>query len=271
MISNESVTELQAGGGARPTVGDAVPSAVAKLVEAAISPRGVGVGRAFAPDAVAAYWDGAGEETEPRSVLRGAEAPLAAIAEKVVGEPRILVCVHDGGDCFVEGSVLLDGEPIASFLANLQLDARSLINRALLYHCPPVEQSTTWDAMRDAPGDAREVLDRYFEHLQEARFRAAAECFSEDCLYLHPPYSSGTPRAMFRGRDELTAGFEMRGRRTWEHKIVSCIQRGTECLLEGAVPGVPGGGSFLSSLSLDREGLIKRYFSVYCSPAIARR
>lgn len=271
MSSIDSVTKLQSGDGGRPLVGDAVPSAVAALIEAAAGHSRATAAEAFASDGIAAYWDGAGGESDPRSVLSGPEAIAAAVADKVSGEPRILICVVDGSDCFVEGTVLAGAESVASFLANFQFDAGGLVKRALLYHCPPVESSTTWEAALEAPGDAREILDRYFEHLQEARFRQAAECFSKECLYSHPPYSLGSPRAEFRGRDELTAGFEKRGPRSWGHDILSCVQRGPECLLEGAVPGVPGGGSFLSSLSLDADGLIKRYFAVYCSPAIARR
>ena len=70
------------------------------------------------------------------------------------------------------------------------------------------------------------MLDTYFEHLEHGRFAAAADCFSEDCLYSHPPYAPGAGRAEFRGRAELLAGFVRRGNRPYEHTLAVTLQRG---------------------------------------------
>ena len=52
--------------------------------------------------------------------------------------------------------------------------------------------------------------------------------------------------------------------------MLTSIQRGPHCLFEGAVNGLPGGGtgSFISSLSLAADGTIRRYVSFYCEPAV---
>jgi len=131
-----------------------------------------------------------------------------------------------------------------------------------------VNPSRTWDGdSGSSPGDTRTVLDAYFEHLGRGRFEDAAECFSEDCLYSHPPYAPGAGRAEFRGRAELVAGFVRRGYKSYAYRFAVVLQRGFGCILEGTALG----GSFLSSLSLDADGRILRYATVYCEPPVPRR
>src|SRR4051794_15429902 len=164
------------------------------------------------------------------------------------------------------------GEPLATVAASLQRAPGGAITRCLLYRTPYIEPSPTWaHADAGSPADARVVLDTYFEHLEAARFAEAADCFSEDCLYSHPPYAPGAGRAEFRGSDELLAGFVRRGNRPYEHTIAVTLQRGSECLLEGTATGTELGGSFVSSLSLDRDGRIRRYAAFYCEPPVPRR
>ena len=191
----------------------------------------------------------------------------AIMAELGSGEPEVLVCIDDGADCLLEGRVAGD-----TFAASLQRGAGGKITRCLLYRTPAIPPSPTWPGGGAVPGvDAREVLDAYFEHLREARFAAAASCFSEDCLYSHPPYGPGAGRAEFRGRAELLAGFRRRGNRPYAHTIAVALQRGPECMIEGTATGTALGGSFVSSLSLDRDGLIRRYAAFYCEPPVPRR
>jgi hypothetical protein len=240
------------------------PAAVARL-----SPR------AFADDALFAYWDGAGEETAARATAVGPHAIGAAIAA-VWGEQvrHPLVWVQDGADCFVEGRLLGDGrEAFATFVAALQIDDSGAVARCLAFHCPPVEPSPTWGPREPARGDgARSLLERYFECLTAGDFEGACECFSEDCLYSHPPYSAGAERAEFRGRAALLAGFaNVRGARpTRLPRIVCCVQDGSDCFIEGVVDGDPPRGSFLSSVSLDGDGLIRRYVAFYSDSRVPR-
>ena len=60
------------------------------------------------------------------------------------------------------------------------------------------------------------MLEAYFAGLRDARFEAAAAQFTDDCLYTHPPYSGGTERVLWRGRESVLRGFvEDRARARW--------------------------------------------------------
>jgi hypothetical protein len=106
-------------------------------------------------------------------------------------------------------------------------------------------------------------------------FAGAADCFSHDVLYSHPPYRhtgiDGNERVEFRGRAELLAAFQRRGRAAFDHHVSVYAQHGPHGLIEGRVDGLPDGrfGSFISSLSLDGAGCIRRYVSFYCEPGVA--
>jgi hypothetical protein len=115
------------------------------------------------------------------------------------------------------------------------------------------------------------VLERYFRHLGAANFPEAVASFSPDVMYDHPPYSPGTPRAVFHGRDELLDGFaNTRGPTPARQVVLSHVQAGRDCFIEGVVDGIPNGGSFVSSLSLDGEGLIHRYVAFYSASRVER-
>jgi hypothetical protein len=218
----------------------------------------------FASDALYAYWDGAGEETAPRTIARGRDEITRAIGSSRL-EP--LVCVEDERDRFVEGR--LAG---ATFAAAAQLDKDGRIARCLSFHCPPIEPPVSSET-KAPPGSALDVLERYFRHLVAGELAEACACFSEDCLYSHPPYRPATPRVEFRGRSELLHGFrETRGPRSSRPEIVCCVQRGANCFIEGVVSNDAGPkGSFVSSASLDGDGLIRRYVAFYTSSRIPRR
>jgi len=233
-----------------------------------------GVG-AFAEGALLAYWDGAGEETAPRALAHGSDRIRTALDRRAFGggRPEILVRLDDGSDCLLEGRLVGDDdEPLETFAASVQRDRTGAITRCLVYRSPLVEPSRTWGSQSDpSPGDARTVLDAYFERLGQGRFEEAVDCFSEDCLYSHPPYAPGAGRAEFRGRAELLAGFEHRGYRSYEYTLEAVLQRGADCMIEGTASGTALGGSFVSSLSLDEDARIQRYATFYCEPPIERR
>jgi hypothetical protein len=177
-------------------------------------------------------------------------------------------------DCLLEASLVdrATGARKASFYASFQLAGGEII-RALTYRCDPVEPSSTWDAPGTATHDARATVDGYFRDLDAARLEAAAAWFSDDVLYSHPPYFPGAPRAEFRGMSELLAGFEKRGPRTNRHEVSVCVQNGRDCLIEGYShkPEQKISGQFVSSLSLDADGRIRRYVALYCEPSVGRR
>ena len=242
------------------------------------SGRTAAAARQFAADGWYAYRTGT-DERAPRTVAVGLDEIERALVTDLAPEaslPEVLVCLQADADCLHEGRLVdrATREPTATIVASFQLDGSGAVTRALTFRVPPIEPSSSWSRpAAGAPADARAVLDRYFRALDSARFEDAVACFSKDVLYSHPPYWPGAERAEFRGRDELAAGFEARGPRKNYHEITVCTQRGLECLVEGYShkPETGQTSQFISSLSLDDEGLIRRYAAFVCDTAIGRR
>jgi len=233
---------------------------------------------AFATDAWYAYGADRESEVVPRTVATGRDAIAAAIADDLSlpsHAPEALACVTSVTDCLLEGRLVdrATGGTAATFAWSLQLDESGLIARALTYRCTPVEPSASWAAPAPCAHDARAAVDGYFADLDAARLEEAAAWFSDDVLYSHPPYWPGAPRAEFRGMAELLDGFHKRGPRTNRHEISACLQSGAECLIEGYShkPEHGTSGQFVSSLTLDGDGRIRRYVALYCEPAVGRR
>jgi hypothetical protein len=243
------------------------PLAVATLFEALGEGRVDDAAGAFTDDALYAYPNGSDDEAAARSTAHGRDAIRRALATLGGVGPEPIVSVYDKSDCFVEGRLAA-----ATFVASVQLDHSGALARLLSFRSPEVEPSPTWRSTDPAPAAAaRPILDRYFRHLTAGEFAAACACFSKDCLYSHPPYNPGAPRAEFRGRGELLTGFEKtRGVRPARPEIVCCLQRGSECFIEGVVGGIENGGSFVSSVSLDSDGLIRRYAAFYSKSRVPR-
>jgi hypothetical protein len=228
----------------------------------------------FADEGLYAYWDGEGDETADRTVVVGRTAIAAALAASADLRPEPVLSLRDRENWFVEGAlVTASGGAAATFAASAQLDSAGRIDRCLTFRCPLVERPAGPAAAASGSGDGRAILERYFEHLIGGELAEACECFSEDCLYSHPPYAPGTPRVEFRGRDELLQGFRRtRGRRSSRPRIVCSLQRGADCFIEGVVDNDAGPkGSFVSSASLDGGGLIRRYVAFYTASRIPRR
>lgn len=217
----------------------------------------------FADSALLAYWNGEGDETAPRTIAIGAAAIGRALPSDA-GRCEVLRDLRDGADRFVEGRLRgMGGSVDGSFVAGMQLDEAGAITRCLSFQGPAVEPPAETSG-GPPPGMARTALDRYFERLIAGDFELAARCFTVDCLYSHPPYRPATPRVEFRGRDALRRGFEQqRGARPVRPAISRCVQRGGACLIEGVVDGDPPGGSFISSATLDPDGVIRRYVAYY--------
>ena len=111
------------------------------------------------------------------------------------------------------------------------------------------------------------LLNRYFTALNDGEFAAAAEFFSADCLYVHPPYRPGQPQAVFRGRANLVRLWpRSRGVKRVETAIQACVQEGNHAFVEGEAAG----GSFLSTIVLDSAGLISRYVAFHTPRLVPR-
>lgn len=171
-----------------------------------------------------------------------------------------VIYLREGSDVFVEGRW---GERTCA--ASLQLGPSDAVARSLFFICERVPAPAGWE-----PGErpsVRPLLERYFEALNGADFEAAAACFSEDCLYSHPPYRPGEPQAEFHGRRELADLWPTRrGSGRVDTTIVRCLQSGNHA----GVEGVAAGGSFLSTIVLDADGLIERYVAFYTPTLVPR-
>lgn len=175
-------------------------------------------------------------------------------------DPQLVIYLPEERDVFLEARSVQK-----TYAASLQLDRDGAVARSLLLDSPLLPAPAPWE------GDERPavlpLLERYFEALGAADFGSAAACFSDDCLYAHPPYRPGDPPAEFHGRRELIELWpSRRGARRFETRIERCVQRGNHAFVEG----VSAGGSFLSSIVLDRDGLIARYVAFYTAQLVPR-
>jgi hypothetical protein len=251
-----------------------VPGAVRPLFDA-LAVGDLDAAAASVPEGALAALPGAGGVETDARIIADDRPGLRAALEPAFGarraEPLAWACTSGPDACLLEGRLLdATGVPRETYLASIHLRG-GLIERLLVFSCPLVEPSRAWSAAaaEGSPRDARAVVDRYFELLDASEFEAAADCFSEQVLYSHPPYGPGQPRAEFRGRAELLEGFRRRGPKPdREHHIERSPQRGGDCFLEGFTVDEPRGGSFISSLSLDPDGRIERYLAVYCEPVV---
>ncbi len=228
---------------------------------------------AAVPDGALTALPGVGSETAPRLIATdsaGLRAGLEATFADRTAEV-LLQLTSGSSDVLVEGRLLArDGAATGTWLASLQVVAGA-VARLLVYVCPLVEPARTWGVTSSSTGDARELVDRYFEHLDRGEFEAAVACFSRDALYSHPPYQPGGPRAEFRGHAELLAGFQRRGvKPDRSHRIDVSVQDGADYMLEGCTTDRAGSRTFMSSVSLDSSGLIQRYLAVACASMVPR-
>jgi hypothetical protein len=116
---------------------------------------------------------------------------------------------------------------------------------------------------------ARPIVERYFDHLMNSRFEAAAGHFTADTIYSHPPYRSGADWVLFRSRDALLDGWlTLRGPSPARQLVTSCWQVEDRFFIEGVVEGIPAGGSFFSTGQLNAQGEIVRYVAFYSSRRI---
>ncbi len=224
-------------------------------------------------------------ETAPRRVCDGLPAVRAWFDERGPRPRRHdpTMCVVNGNDVLLEGQVIDtgSGDPISTFLASIQLrtdgSGEQRISRYLAYACDGLVDPYAGTIDWSADADASAVIDHYFHELETGAFEAAADCFSPETVYSHPPYRhtgiEEPGRITFRGRPALLGGFRARGKTSFRHRTVAEGQRGRCYLFEGIVVDLPNGGSgsFISSAVLDDDARIARYVSCYCEPAVARR
>jgi SnoaL-like domain len=260
------------------SIGDPLPAILAAYYEAIDASRFDVAAEAFSSVARYAVPPLETIETAPRAVTIGATALARRFAERGPRpwRHRIGLCLARGADALVEGVVVGEhGEETATFAASARIGPDGLLERYLAFSCPGAREALPTDVGADTvPADAVGAVHDYFSDLDAGRFAEAAGHFSDDVLYSHPPYRhtgiDDPQRIEFRGRAELQAAFERRGRASFDHEVLVAIQRGPHAMVEGVVRGLPGGGggSFVSSLSLASDGTIRRYVSFYCEPEV---
>lgn len=261
-----------------PPIGDPVPAILARYYEAIDDHRFSEAAGVFAPDGRCAVPLPGVIETAPRTETIGPAALLERLAERGARPWRhaVQLCAVEGTHALVEGVLVDDGGGAsATFVASARIRADGCIDRYLAFSCPGAREVVPRDVPVEVePADAAQVVDDYFRDLDRGHFAEAASHFSDDVLYSHPPYLhtgiDDPHRIELRGRPALEAVFARRGAASFGHEVLTSVQRGPHCLFEGAVDGLPDGGtgSFISSLSLAADGRIRRYVSFYCEPGV---
>jgi hypothetical protein len=118
------------------------------------------------------------------------------------------------------------------------------------------------------------VFERYFKTLEAGHFDGAAECFTEDVFYSHPPYSSdlpGSPRHEAHGRAALLRLFHRRGLRPYVHRIDAWAISGERVFISGVSLSPEENEihvSFVSEAVLDDAGRIRWYAAYSSLPAV---
>ena len=198
--------------------------------------------------------------------LSGAEAVAAALACLAPANFEVLGAVSSDDACWAEVARRGNGEA-ETCIAGLTYGPGGQVSRFVLLRAPLVPRRAV-DAGEAVP-DARPILERYFADLQRSRFREAAAHFSADAVYSHPPYGGGTERVLFEGRDALWRGFAVdRGPSPARQIMTGLWQQDDRVFVEGAIDGIPDGGTFFSTAQIDTGGEIARYVAFYSATRI---
>ncbi len=107
-------------------------------------------------------------------------------------------------------------------------------------------------------------LEAYFNTLDSGDFDSCAACFAEDAVYLHPPGDRRQEDRLFalRGRREIRAWLEKRGKRDSYHHIVFAAQTASSFFAEGRAGGAGlEPATFACHAIVDKQGKIERYIA----------
>lgn len=128
------------------------------------------------------------------------------------------------------------------------------------------------------PAEAPEHLRGYFAELDRYDVEATVAHFSPDCLYAVPGIArwrpglvDAGPRAEVRGRQELARRFADRGRMNHFHEFSALAGSDGRWILEGIGRDRDTGETtvtFCSSVTLDEEGLVRRYLAFFAAPPL---
>jgi hypothetical protein len=196
----------------------------------------------------------------------GVDATHEVLAGLAPSELTVEAAVATARACWAEITRRGDGDP-ETCVVGLTFDAADLVRRLVLLRAPFVPASALGELTSAPPGQP--ILEAYFDDLMNSRFREAAEHFSVDALYSHPPYAGGSERILFRGREAVWRGFAVeRGPSPARQLITGFWQRGDRVFIEGVVEGIPDGGTFVSTAQISSQGEIGRYVAFYSARRI---
>lgn len=100
---------------------------------------------------------------------------------------------------------------------------------------------------------ASSAIERYLEHLASDEFEEAAEQFTRDVVYYHPPNFEGVRR--IDGRAELLEYFtDVRGPQDHDHEITKRVDSDGKGAVVGTITGgKEDGGIFVAYAEMDGE------------------
>ncbi|HET7050265.1 MAG TPA: hypothetical protein VFI54_18515 [Solirubrobacteraceae bacterium] len=196
----------------------------------------------------------------------GADATHEVLARLAPSELTVAAAVASERACWAEITRRANGHTETGIIG-LTFDTGGLVRRLVLFRAAQIPPSATGESASAPPGQP--IFEAYFDDLMNSRFREAAEHFSVDALYSHPPYAGGSERILFRGRKAVWRGFAIeRGPSPARQVITGFWQRGDRVFIEGVVAGIPNGGTFVSTAQISPHGEITRYVAFYSARRI---
>jgi ketosteroid isomerase-like protein len=112
--------------------------------------------------------------------------------------------------------------------------------------------------------EAATPLDAYYTALDDGDIEATLATFTDDAVYVRPSLDVPGTLEFVRGRDELRAFFQRRGKQPYRHRVRSCAVEGGRCFVEGDAgrEGERPTHVFLVAATLAPGGRIARYFAL---------
>jgi ketosteroid isomerase-like protein len=107
-------------------------------------------------------------------------------------------------------------------------------------------------------------LDAYYTALDAGDVEGTLATFTDDAVYVRPSLETPGTLEFVRGRDELRAFFERRGKQPYRHFVRSCVFADGACFVEGdaGMQGERPTHVFLVNATLAGDARIARYFAL---------
>ena len=228
------------------------------------------------PEALVALPPTAGGERAGRQQSSGPEAARALAGDRrEFGEWRPVFLAAHGNRVYGEFLELnpADGSPRTSASAMAVISPGPSVFRLTLFrHAHVADQPPARGGRPRLGRDRPHIALRYLQELEAGRAASAAACFADDAIYSIPPRDESSDRITVQGRTAIKAVFDARGTNSARHRTdrLAICGHGCHAMLDGCVTGLPGGvtSTFMSSVTLDKAGLIARYAARICVPGV---